>query len=332
MNRNSKEYQPRRFRFEVTAQCSMSCRHCYLGKQASAQLDMTLAEAKQTIDAITRMLPVDILLLGGEPFERNDILEIIEYAVRKRASVSIDTNAYSLTAQAIKRLKEIGVKSLNITIYGCTQSANDKFTCQGHFHRIIEALECARQENLRIDLALLVTRQNYNEIFKIGRFADRYNAQKVHVDVFLGDRQFEHRKAYQLSTWQFIMFWASIRIWLRITATQKRKQKHSNLDVSFCDQRSFPLIKPDGSFWPCLFYGQSIGNVLQGPPEDLWKQYAHYTYDKDICARCISKKLDNLGQYAMLSSRTLSMIFLALHSLYNRALACMPNTKSYTGR
>lgn len=315
---------PLRFRFEVTSNCSFKCQHCYLGQETLNLPDLPLADVKEIIDKITAGPPVKILFQGGEPFERSDLFEILAYARSKGAAVSLDTNAWHLNDQKMIKLKEIGVDSINITIYGFTAGVNDSFTRAGHFQHIQHILTVAKKTNLRIHLALLVTRRNFCQFFAISRFAREYGIKKIHVDVFLAAQNFPHREKYQLNTPQFIVFWAMIRPFLRLSSLRPHLMRETSLrpsaEVSICDANRFPLIKPNGDLWPCLFYAASIGNILHEAPDDLWSKLAHFNFEERLCCLCLEKKMDRIGQKIMSANKKAARLILRIYRFYVRIM------------
>lgn len=283
-------------------------------------MEMSLDESKRVIDKITGSPCVKILFQGGEPFERPDFFEIMEYARKRGAAVSVDTNSWFLNADKIKKLRGLDVESINITIYGTTAKVNDSFTREGHFDHILEVLNSARNDGLEIHLALLVTRMNFGQIFKIGGFAKKFGVKKVHVDVFLCDKNFKHREKYQLGFFQLFFFWLIIRVFLKLFSSRihaKPKFKNNPLiNVSICDCNKFPLIKSNGDFWPCLFYEKSIGNILYETPGVLWERLSGFNFGRGLCCSCLEKKLDGLGQKIMSSNKCASKAFAGAYRLY----------------
>ena len=63
----------------LTNKCNLSCSHCALSASPLSQDILSTNDVKYAIDKIIDVNPNTLILTGGEPFIRNDILEIISY-------------------------------------------------------------------------------------------------------------------------------------------------------------------------------------------------------------------------------------------------------------
>ena len=316
---NKTNWQPALVRFEITSMCSMSCAHCYQSGSSGQIPDMTLESVKEVIDRIAATLPVKMLFLGGEPSERKDIVEIIRHAKSKGVYAGIDSNASCLGKEVLHRLKAAGLDKLNITVYGTSAEVHDHFTQPGHFAQIIEALETAAHFGMNVDLAFLLTRRNFFELFKIARFAKHYGAKDVHLDVYMAVNSNDNGK-YCLSFLQFLLFWGILRPLLSKINMLPGSKRNASLKVSCCERRTIPLVKPDGEIWPCLFYPVSVGNILKDGWDAIRQKLVNFEYDKSICRRCVETKLPDSLNNASVSNAFFSVFVLKLHGLYNKIM------------
>ncbi|HAF95402.1 MAG: hypothetical protein A2X34_05200 [Elusimicrobia bacterium GWC2_51_8] len=309
---------PQLVRFEITAQCSLGCSHCYISENTRKINDMDLQHVKDVIDRLASIPHIKILFLGGEPLERKDIIEIVKHAKSRGVYAGIDTNASLLTPELAKALKHAGLDKLNVTIYGTTSKTHDAFTKPGHFRKIINALALAKAEGINTDLAFLLTRKNFLELFRVEGFAKKYSAKDVHLDVFMSLGGIKQQESFQLNVMQFALFWGIIRpVFSKLNLLGHGSLSDSGIKVSLCERRTVPLIKPDGEVWPCLFYPYSIGNILKFEPSDIWARLSCFAYDKNICRKCVESKLANPLKKASASSRGFSSFIMELHGFYN---------------
>ncbi|EJE21979.1 radical SAM protein [Staphylococcus epidermidis] len=65
--------------FTLTNKCNLSCSHCALSASPLSQDILSTNDVKYPIDKIIDVNLNTLILTGGEPFIRNDILEIISY-------------------------------------------------------------------------------------------------------------------------------------------------------------------------------------------------------------------------------------------------------------
>src|ERR1051325_5803903 len=76
--------------WELTRLCDLHCRGCPSG--ASEQRDpneLSTYEAYKTIDQIAALRPRELIITGGDPLERADVYDIIDYARRRGLDPSL---------------------------------------------------------------------------------------------------------------------------------------------------------------------------------------------------------------------------------------------------
>ena len=64
----------------VTNKCNLRCIHCHLSSGTALENEMTTEEIFRVIDEAKDLGVKRLIISGGEPLVRNDIMSIIEYA------------------------------------------------------------------------------------------------------------------------------------------------------------------------------------------------------------------------------------------------------------
>lgn len=127
---------PDRVSVNVTLRCNLSCTMCTTCYDAP---ELSTAEIKSIIDQ-TASWGVEVFNpLGGEPFMRSDIEEILAYAVQRGFYVTVTTNGTLITekrAQAIARIASDRLH-FNISLDG-REDSNDLVRAAGMWRRAIE--------------------------------------------------------------------------------------------------------------------------------------------------------------------------------------------------
>ncbi|MBN1981624.1 MAG: radical SAM protein, partial [Chitinivibrionales bacterium] len=89
---------------EITKRCNASCDYCYIKDNDSK--DLSTAEIKRIIDKLADAGILFLIFTGGDPFIRDDIIDILEYAVSKNFwKMTIMTNGTLINANHISFLK-----------------------------------------------------------------------------------------------------------------------------------------------------------------------------------------------------------------------------------
>ncbi|RLB12178.1 MAG: 12,18-didecarboxysiroheme deacetylase, partial [Deltaproteobacteria bacterium] len=79
--------------WNITKRCNLECMHCYANSHLSSnEKEIDHQSALSIIDDLAGFGVPVILFSGGEPLMRNDIIELIQYAVKKGIRAVLSTN------------------------------------------------------------------------------------------------------------------------------------------------------------------------------------------------------------------------------------------------
>ena len=163
-----------------TRTCNLKCRHCYMNSDARKYQDeLTTAEAKKFIDDLADFHVPVLLFSGGEPLIRPDFFELAEYAEKKGVRPTLSTNGTLITREAARRIKDIGVGYVGISLDGL-QDVNDEFRGhEGAFQAAMEGIENCVAVGQRVGLRFTINHHNIQELEHIFDFIERENINRV---------------------------------------------------------------------------------------------------------------------------------------------------------
>ena len=70
--------------WELTRECDLACRGCPLPRDArSGTNELSTYESYKTIDQILELAPREFFITGGDPLEREDVYQIVDYSRRR---------------------------------------------------------------------------------------------------------------------------------------------------------------------------------------------------------------------------------------------------------
>jgi radical SAM protein with 4Fe4S-binding SPASM domain len=153
--------------WELTRACKLGCAHCPIGAQPRrSPLELSTYEAYKTIDQIVSLNPDEVIITGGDPFERTDLYQLIDYGRRRglQPSLTVSTTP-SLTGAAIGKLKRNGLSRL---VIGLVSSSPDKHDSSrafpGQFGSTLRAIGWARTAELPVEINTLLNPRNVREL------------------------------------------------------------------------------------------------------------------------------------------------------------------------
>ncbi|MFZ0560499.1 MAG: radical SAM protein, partial [Terriglobales bacterium] len=121
---------------DVTYRCNERCVHCYLDHDDHGE--MTTEEIKGVLDQLAEAGVFFLTFSGGEVFMRRDFFELVEHARRLMFNVKIKTNAVMIHEEEARRIRALGVDTIQISVYSHRPEVHDAITKLPHsFERTV---------------------------------------------------------------------------------------------------------------------------------------------------------------------------------------------------
>lgn len=153
---------PMSVHFDVTYRCNERCVHCYLDHDDHGE--MTTAEIKRVLDELADAGTFFLTLSGGEVLMRRDFFELLEHARRLLFSVRIKTNAVMIREAEARRMVELGVDQVQVSIYSHRPEVHDAITkLPGSLRRSVEAIRFLTGQGLKVVIANVLMTSNMRD-------------------------------------------------------------------------------------------------------------------------------------------------------------------------
>jgi putative heme d1 biosynthesis radical SAM protein NirJ2 len=272
--------------WNTTNQCNMFCKHCYRDAGAKATDELSTREAKNLLDEIKKAGFKIMIFSGGEPLMRPDIFELVDHASKLGLRPVFGTNGTLITRDVAKKLKELGVMGMGISLDSLNPQKHDEFRCyQGGFKEAVLGMENCLAEELPFQIHTTVMDWNKDEIEAITDFAVEKGAVAHHIFFLVPtgravDIETESLRAreYEEILTRIMNKQKQVPIELKPTCAPQfmRIAKEMGLNLRF--QRgclagtSYCIISPKGDVQPCAYLDLPIGNVRDIPFSKLWEE------------------------------------------------------------
>ena len=125
-------------RWEITNNCNLCCEHCAVSEVSSC--DVSFEKAKEIVNRLTESGVKEILFSTKEPFAYQHIWELLDYCSISGIYSKIVTNGTLLTEDKIKKLYDLKIKYISISMDGWTADDNDAIRGKGTFELINKAI------------------------------------------------------------------------------------------------------------------------------------------------------------------------------------------------
>jgi AdoMet-dependent heme synthase len=157
---------------DLTMRCNERCIHCY--RTVERRPELTGDEVKALLDDLAREGTLYVTFSGGEIFLRPDLFELIEHARRLRFDVRLKSNALLVTPETAARLRTLGVRQVDISIYGADPAVHDRVTkVAGSLERSLAGAVVLRDAGVTVKLNCPLMRQNVGQYGTIRALAER---------------------------------------------------------------------------------------------------------------------------------------------------------------
>ena len=257
--------------YKVTKKCNLRCHYCIASSCPEADYGLNTTDAKRIIKKVSDNGVRRIDFTGGEPFIRNDMMELLEYSASLGLETVVTTNGFYVTEDIANRLKNINCL-VQVSIDGNKDRTN-KIRGKGAYEAAFQAASLLTNINVPVRINCVLQKRFKSEIESIMletiSFAKEVNASNVYfILVCAQGRASKSRKKVCFTKIEE----PAVR-----SLIQKYRESETNLKVKMLDFRQYTkacvLVDTYGEF---ISQGWSdeectmTGNVLTDSMEDLW--------------------------------------------------------------
>jgi len=308
-------FGPALISWNVTARCGLRCPHCYLdASQEGRPGELTTQEGLALIGEIAALNPQAMLVLsGGEPLLRPDILDLARCATDRGLMVVVGTSGVLLDRDTVRRLRECGVAGVGVSLDFARPDEHDRFRgMPGAWRRTVEGLVACRKEGLPFQIQTTVTARNYRELKDLMDLASGLGARVFNLFFLvctgrgqqmtdITPAQYEETLRWLASTggsYRGMMVRARCAPHFRRLAWEldpaspviEENGSRCMAGTSYC------RITPEGDVTPCPYMELKVGNVRDGGFTRIWREAAVLLSLRESvlegrCGRCEFREL-----------------------------------------
>jgi MoaA/NifB/PqqE/SkfB family radical SAM enzyme len=291
---------PNRLYLELTRQCKLCCRMCYNAAGRALPNELTTHQFKALLDEMDAAGVFEVRFTGGEPTQRPDFFEILDYAIKKDFYVSLATNGVwnlKLTQEICRRQIDDVIVSLD-----GPEEINDWFRVGGSFKATLETIRSLKEAGFKkVRINTVISHANWQEVeplFQICKEYDLLLIDFIHPRPF-GRGATRNAKELTLNAEETLKFnrlvkrlrqkYPGVKVVMDFDLLAERElPRHPIVPrIKACPAgREFAFVSPQGYVFPCgvapvndialmspkekeLFIA---GNVLETSLLEIWHQ------------------------------------------------------------
>jgi radical SAM protein with 4Fe4S-binding SPASM domain len=274
---------------DLTYRCNERCVHCYLDHEDHGE--MTTREVKSVLDQLAEAGALFLTFSGGEIFLRPDLFELIAYGRDLNFDVSLKTNALLIDSGRARKLREFGIRKIQISIYSADAEIHDAITkVPGSLERSLRAIRFLQAEGLQVKLACPLMKQNLAGFRQVQALADELGVPYM-LDLTItpkmdGD---ESTLALRSSSTELLQVLQDKKLNTRACAPPETEDQHAlqfggamgSATSSGIESRAYDdipcsaghnscYISPYGDVSPCVQMPKSAGNLRKERFQEIW--------------------------------------------------------------
>ncbi len=291
---------PLAIHMDVTYRCNERCVHCYLDHDDHGE--MTTAEITGVLDQLAEAGVFFITFSGGEVFLRRDFFEIVAYARRLMFNVKVKTNAVMIHEKEARRLRELGVDTIQISVYSHRAEVHDAITKLPHsFEKTVKAIRFLKEQGLRVTIANVLMTTNSADHAGVQNLAAElgvhYTLDPTITPMMDGDTSVLSLRIPGEELPEIFHNAALVGDGDDFCAPPKPPSDEDLEGYSCSAGHSFCYISPYGDVFPCVQFPLPTGNVREQKFLDIWNYSPQMNEVRSIKAKdlTVCKSCSHVG-------------------------------------
>lgn len=284
--------------WEVTRSCNLSCVHCRAAAMDKPYADeLTTEEGLRLLDAIATLGSPIVILTGGEPLLRPDIFDLAAHGNALGLRMTMAPNGTLVTPEAARRMKEVGIQRISISLDGADAASHDTFRqVPGAFEGALKGIRHAKEADLPFQINTTITALNLKELPRIQELAVNLGAVAHHIFLLVpvGRGKTLEEQAINAEQYEQTLHWfyeQRDKVPLQLKATcaphyyrilrQRARQEGRSVDAQTfgldamtrgcLGGTGFCFISHVGQVQPCGYLELNCGNVRQESFPRIWE-------------------------------------------------------------
>lgn len=312
------QLSPLQVTWEMTQACEWKTTHGRATVRSPREKpEFSTAEAFHLIEEVASMHVPLLVLTGGDPLLRPDLLPVIEFASRHSVRTSLTLLPTPLLdADIISDLKARGLMRVAFWLHGSTGLLDDShWPMQGSHQRTLEVIQTCHEVGLPVQINTIMARRNFHDVEPMIDLLTRLDvvlwnviflvpADREHADEMLSAEQHEQifAKLYDASKRvHFQIITTEAQHYQRYLLQQRARESRgrmNDMDFITCapkgvnDGKSFVFINHKGEVYPSRYLAVSAGNVTAQSLSEVYCDSSLFVFLRDSsklkgkCGRC----------------------------------------------
>lgn len=322
-------YRPQEIWLNITNSCNLRCITCFKGAGTAYRHEMPLEMIRRIIREAKELGAGYMVISGGEPFMRRDILEIVSYTKEVGIPILLITNGTFIDEDMARKLGEIRPRIVQVSLDGSCPEVNDQIRGEGSFEKTIRAARLLVDQGLDVRLFPTITRLNIHDLPNIKKLVEELRPGFHHLafaKFYATGRGLDHEEELDIPEEEYFDMVSRLPMggWAQVeepaigegdlTKFLPTRIPYGARKINCGFGVATLSIDADGKVYPCHWmhfpdwqagdlYQQSLAEVYHGSPVFMRCRNTRVDHDIQACTGCRYKYFCGGGCRARALSR-----------------------------
>ena len=169
-----------RILWEITNTCNYNCAYCIFSSSNKVdKMELSYNEVLSVLQQLKNKHFTHIKFTGGEPFVRQDMINILQESKKLGFCVDISTNGSLITKDKAKALRDINFDMIHISLDGFNAETHEKARGKNTFYPTIKGIRNVVKEGIYTRLGTLIYKDNENQLENMIIFASELGVNEI---------------------------------------------------------------------------------------------------------------------------------------------------------
>lgn len=154
--------------WEITNECNYGCKYCIFASTGrKPEGELTTKEIFNALQQLKQENFQHIKFTGGEPFLREDMVDILQETKRLNLECDISTNASKITPTIAQQLSNLNLPYIHVSIDGASQAEHEAVRGKKSFYPTLDGIKLLRNENITLRAGCVIHEYNENNLLAV---------------------------------------------------------------------------------------------------------------------------------------------------------------------
>ena len=303
----------------LTTRCNLNCSFCAIPDRNEKVQELTKFQIFDLLSEAKELGTTYVVLIGGEPFLRKDLGEIVKSIISRGFRLGISTNGTLLNFKSLSWVKYVPSSSyfLGISLDGAKPFTHNRLRRRKDaFEKTLKGIEIAYELGIQLTLQTVLQKSNKNELLDIASIAAKFGADYNVIPDIVPKGAGIHVKSNKIDIHEILnkakelyKYGCSIGIKAQINLPPALQEpdRFQKSDMACYWGKHFCGILPNGDVAMChgcdfcnIYHGNLFiaGNIHNQSLREVWELSKTFNNLREIdpdnfkgvCGRCVLRK------------------------------------------